>query len=228
MKACYCFAENFPMRIDLSVVRKIVVICSMALAGVILSLAFSAWKKGPAQKVLQVIPDYGSVPPFSLIERDGRHVRLFDLNGQVWIVDFIFTTCPGPCPVMTSRMRRLQSELKDKNDIRLVSVSVDPETDTPEVLSKYARGFGADSQRWLFLTGSRDAIHALATDGLHLVMERNTDVAPVPGQGPIVHSTRFVLVDRRSHIRGYYDSTDEESMHRLVGDVGKLLEEKSS
>jgi protein SCO1/2 len=211
---------------NLSGFRKVVTILTLAMAAVVVVLGVVSWKRS-GELGSAAIPVYGIVPPFSLTERSGRAIQLSDLRGQVWIVDFVFTTCPGPCPLMTSRMQRLQEEFKSKGDVRLVSVTVDPETDSPEVLSKYANDFHADANRWLFLTGPRKAIHALATDGLHLAMERNTNRALSP-EGPIIHSTQFVLVDRLRRIRGYFDSTEEESLRRLIGDVNRLLGEKTS
>lgn len=174
------------------------------------------------------LPDYGAVPPFSLTDRTGRPVRLSDLEGKVWVVDFIFTTCPGPCPVMTSQMKRLQDELKGNPRVRLVSITVDPETDTPAVLSKYAAAVGGDPERWFFLTGPKNEIRDLANQGLHLAVTENPDAASNPGQGAIIHSTRFVLVDGRAHIRGYFDSTDDQFLQELARGIDRLLGEKSS
>lgn len=193
---------------------------------IVLGLGIFVLMKISAQRSMAKVPIYGTVPPFSLMERSGRTIHLSDLRGEVWVVDFIFTTCPGPCPVMTGRMKRLQEELAGKQDVRLVSVTVDPETDTPAVLSQYADRFGADHNRWLFLTGSEQAIHSLATDGLHLAVQENVPGSGVPDQGPIVHSTRFVLIDRMGRMRGYYDSTDPESMHELLAGIGQVLKEK--
>lgn len=193
---------------------------------IVLGLSIFVLMKMVSEKGKTEIPVYGNVPPFSLTDRSGRTIQLSDLRGEVWVVDFIFTTCPGPCPVMTSRMKGLQDQLAGKRDVRLVSVSVDPETDTPAVLSKYADQFGADRDRWLFLTGSKQAIRSLATDGLHLAVQDNTENSAVSDQGLIVHSTRFVLIDRLGRIRGYFDSTDSESMHGLLAGIGRVLKEK--
>lgn len=214
------------MSFDLSRFQKIMALLTLALAVGVAVMTTMTWKRSPSLPKMAPLPDYGEVPAFSLTERSGRTVQLSDLKGKVWVVDFVFTTCPGPCPMMTSQMKRLQTALKEQSIVRLVSVTVDPETDTPVVLAKYADTYGADPKQWWFLTGTRPAIHALATDGLHLVMEANPSGATVPGQGPIVHSTRFVLMDQQGHNRGYYDSTDPESMHHLVRDVERLLREK--
>jgi protein SCO1/2 len=162
---------------------------------------------------------FDPVPAFSLTNRDGRAVRLQDLHGKPWIADFIFTTCPASCPMMTARMAKLDRELPKDLDVRLVSFSVDPARDTPQVLQRYAQSYQAPD-RWLFLTGGKDEMYRLSRQGFKLGIE----IPPAPGAGapapePILHSTRFVLVDGEGRIRGYYDGFDEESMKKLVRDV---------
>ncbi|MDD5543555.1 MAG: SCO family protein [Acidobacteriia bacterium] len=179
------------------------------------------WERSKAPDM----PVYGNLPNFSLMERSGRTVQLSDLSHHVVVFDFIYTSCPGPCPMMSSRMRRLQGELKEDSPVRFVSVTVDPETDTREVLQKYADTFGADPTRWLFLTGSRDQIKSLATDGMHLALEVDAGAKTPSGQGPIVHSTRFVLVDGQGRLRGYYDSDDDDSMKQFVVDIRRVERE---
>jgi protein SCO1/2 len=114
------------------------------------------------------LPVYGSVPDFALIDQHGRSVQRGNLEGNVWIANFIFTHCPDECPLMTSEMARLQSELTHVADFRLVSISVDPDRDTPEVLSQYAERFNADPDRWFFLTGDKRAIYHLAREGFRV------------------------------------------------------------
>ncbi len=216
------------MNINLKTIKRIMIAFCLLAGITVLALAGLTWENSRDPSMSRRIPDYGAVPSFSLTERSGRTVTLGDLKGDVWIGDFIYTTCPGPCPLMTSRMEQLQHELHGQSKVRLVSVSVDPKTDTPAVLSRYATSFGADPNQWLFLTGSRAAIRSLARDGLHLTLEVDPNAKTASGQQPIVHSTRFVLVDGRGHLRGYYDSTDNDSMRQLVQDVNRLLGEKSS
>ncbi|HYU34481.1 MAG TPA: SCO family protein [Thermoanaerobaculia bacterium] len=163
-------------------------------------------------------PVLGSVPDFTLTNRDGKTVRRADLAGAPWIADFIFTRCGASCPLMSLRMARLEKELPRDLGARFVSFSVDPEYDTPKVLQEYAESFGAPG-RWLFLTGDKQAIHRLSRDGFKLPVD---DKSPVSEDEPILHSTRFVLVDGESRIRGYYDGFDEESVKRLMRDVEAL------
>lgn len=110
----------------------------------------------------------GIVPDFALRERSGRLVTRDDLGEKVWVVGFVFTRCVDECPLVSNRMARLQETFAAQADLCLVSITVDPEHDTPEVLSRYAEGFGAHPQRWLFLTGEKAAIYRLARQGFHL------------------------------------------------------------
>ena len=162
-----------------------------------------------------------TVPQFSLVERSGRKITLSQLRGKIWIADFIYTSCTDTCPLQTADMARLQDRWRNESDLELVSFSVDPARDTPQVLSRYARQFKADPQRWLFLTGDRPEIVRLIEDGFHLA------VAPVSAANRsselILHSPRFVLVDRQGQIRGYYDNRDAKARQRLNEDVSKLL-----
>jgi protein SCO1/2 len=143
------------------------------------------------------------------------------------VADFIFTRCGGACPAMTARMARLRRELPD--DVRFVSFTVDPATDTPEVLARYAANFKADT-RWRFVTGPQKDLYALSTDGFKLAAMEipPSEQKPGEGDGPFLHSSKFVLVDRAGEIRGYYDSTDEDDMKDLRADVGRLQAERPS
>lgn len=171
------------------------------------------------------LPVHGSVPDFSLIERSGRMVDRRALLGKVWVANFIYTRCSETCPLQSAEMARLQAELAAEPDVRLVSITVDPKRDTPRVLSRYASRFRADRDRWLFLTGEPGAIYRLAREGLYLPMPDPREKVRVPG-GQLVHSPRFVLVDRAARIRGYYDSTDKESLQRLRQEIRALLLER--
>jgi protein SCO1 len=165
-------------------------------------------------------PILGQVPDFTLTNRDGRPVRRADLAGKPWIADFIFTRCPASCPIMTARMAKLTRELPNDSAVRLVSFTVDPDHDTPQVLQQYAASFKAPD-RWLFLTGDKQELYRLSKEGFKLGIEMN----PLPATGsiePILHSTRFVLVDGEGKIRGYYDGFDEESMGKLERDLGAI------
>ena len=159
---------------------------------------------------------YGKVPDFKLTESSGRAVRLQDLSGKVWVADFIFTSCAGTCPLMTSQMRKLQDALP--GDIALVSFSVDPNRDTPEVLARYAKQYRADPGRWSFLTGDRTTLYNLSSNGFKLAV----DDSQGNEQEPITHSTRFVLIDKDAQIRGYYSGTEDADLKKLIQDAQSL------
>ena len=166
------------------------------------------------------LPKLGALPPFSLVERSGRPVTLDSLRGKPWVADFIFTQCAGACPAMTARLARLRTEVP--GDVAFVSFTVDPAHDTPEVLARYAANFKPDP-RWLLVTGAQKDLYALSTAGFKLAaMEVPPEEQKGQGDGPFLHSAKFVLVDGGGEIRGYYDSDDEDDMKALVGAVGRL------
>jgi protein SCO1/2 len=210
------------------------------------------------------LPVYGAVPDFALIDQNGHPVGKSDLDGKVWIASFLFTNCPDECPLLTAEMARLQSDTAHIADLRLVSISVDPDRDTPAVLSQYAERFNANPGRWLFLTGDKRAIYRLAREGFRLgivdpaepshssaikgstlararssldrqlpssvgqtsgwlqslrgwlrSVEPATAFADHGRAKDTLHSTRLVLIDRLSQIRGYYESREESALQRL-------------
>jgi protein SCO1/2 len=175
---------------------------------------------GDATDSADGLNQYGSVPDFSLTERDGTNVNLGQLRGKVWVADFMYTSCTDTCPLQTAMLAKLQEEFAGKPDLQLVSFSVDPERDTPEALTTYAARYRADAKRWYFLTGQRDRILRLVQEGFHLA------VAALPNDneptGTIPHSPRFVLIDKQARIRGYYDSRELEAFVRLKNDIETL------
>ena len=172
-------------------------------------------------KPLEGLNRYGTVPEFSLVERSGKTATLADLRGSIWIADFIYTTCQDTCPMQTAEMAQLQEQWKDRVGLKLVSFSVDPEKDTTAVLSRYADRYKADAQRWLFLTGAKEEISRIVQEGFRL------SAVALPGDGNvgsvIMHSPRFVLIDKQAQIRGYYDSRDPQALQRLKADVAILI-----
>lgn len=204
-----------------------------------------------AETSLDRLGDYGQVPAFTLVERSGRPVTREDLRGSVWVVNFIYTECKETCPTQSLQLERLQKDFVTSSDLRLVSITVDPEHDTPEVLSRYAERYGADPQRWLFLTGAKRAIYCLATKGFRMsvvdpadpnpplcgsatalpdLLRRGLAAAPAFAShgsgGLLMHSARLVLVDGAGRIRAYHLATDEESLTRLRPNIKSLLGER--
>jgi protein SCO1/2 len=168
----------------------------------------------------RTVSSYGVVPSFQLVNQSGQPFGSAQLAGKIWIADFIYTTCPGPCPMISSRMSELQKPLEE-TDVHLVSFSVDPEKDTPGVLRGYAEKLQADPARWDFLTGPKNAIYKLSHDGFKLAVSDGSDEQGIP-----VHSTRMVLVDRHGAIRGYYDATETDAITKLLADTNHLLREQ--
>lgn len=169
---------------------------------------FSLACSDPASK----LPQYGTVPPFTMTDSQGHSFDSRELAGKVWVADFIYTNCPAACPFMSARMRSVQRAVRGKNDVRLVSISVDPARDTPPVLNAFARRYGAPTDQWIFLTGVPQTVHVLAYDTFHV-----GDVL-----GKIEHSTKFVLVDKRGNIRGYYSTYDKDGIPALLKDISAL------
>jgi len=163
------------------------------------------------------LDDYGVVPEFTLTAQDGQPFDSRILQGQIWVADFIYTTCPGPCPRMTSQMHDVQNAIVKMPDVKLVSFTVDPATDTPPVLAQYAKVHGASAAHWYFLTGPVPTLQKLDRDTFKL---GNVDET-------LQHSTRFVLVDRQSHIRGYYETSESSAIARVIADVRALAREHS-
>jgi len=162
------------------------------------------------------LPTLGEVPHFQLVDQSGRAFDSSQLNGHVWVADFVFTNCEGPCPRMTSHMHQLQT--KTDNNIRLVSFTVDPARDTPPVLETYAKKFAYDSNRWSFLTGQVSTLNDLDEKAFKL---------GTIGDGEINHSTRFVLVDGKGRIRGYYGLSDGDPVAAIAKDAERLQKEAS-
>src|SRR5499427_1749088 len=162
----------------------------------------------------RTVSSYGSVPEFTLINQDGKNFGSADLRGRIWIADFVYSTCPGPCPMISSRMSELQKPL-ERTDVHLVSFSVDPAKDTPQVLRGYAERLQAEPGRWDFLTGPRSTIYNLSRNGFKLAVGEE--------KGIPIHSTRMILVDRRGEIRGYYDAVEPDAVTKLVADTTHLL-----
>jgi protein SCO1/2 len=156
------------------------------------------------------------LPDFSLIDQDGAPVTLGDLKGHVWVANFFITSCPVQCPMMNMKLRQIHRALPERAAARLVSITVDPDRDSPEVLADYAATFRARDRRWMFLTGDKQAIIRLARDGFKLPA---TD-------DPNVHSLRLALVDQDGRVRGYFDSTSDESISDLQNKMNALLNEK--
>ena len=161
------------------------------------------------------LPEIGNIPQFEFTNSDGNTVTLDNLKGKVWVADFIFTTCTMACPMMTGNMNIVHKKFKKNDNVRLVSISVYPEYDTPEVLKNYASQYDADTEKWLFLTGKEDAVKDIIRDGFKI-----GDYEDI-----IFHSEKFALVDKKGIIRAYYNGMKSEDMKQLKKDINALLKQ---
>src|SRR5437868_15193761 len=189
----------------------------------ILTLTLLLWLRQLEVTALRqrTVSSYGTVPEFLLVNQNGQNFGSAQLRGKIWIADFIFTTCPGPCPMISTRMSELQKPL-EKTDVHLVSFTVDPAKDTPEILRGYAEKLRAESGRWDFLTGAQSTIYNLSQNGFKLAVSDGSDETGTP-----VHSTRMILVDRHGEIRGYYDATEADAVTKVLADTSHLLREQA-
>ncbi|MGH7213733.1 MAG: SCO family protein [Tepidisphaeraceae bacterium] len=153
-------------------------------------------------------------PAFALIDQNGNPMTERDLAGNVWIADFVFTHCGGPCPMMTAHLAKLSKQIEHPG-VKFVSFTVDPQRDTPEVLREYAGRYDADHARWHLLTGQKKDLYDVAA-GMKITAKPATDDAP------IIHSEKFVLIDGSGQIRGYYDGNDAEALKRVAADAMAL------
>ncbi|MGZ4966546.1 MAG: SCO family protein [Chthoniobacterales bacterium] len=181
---------------------------------------FFVWRTQTNQLRQRPLESLGAIPEFRLTNQNGQPFGSAELKGKIWIADFVFTSCPGPCPLISSRMAELQKPL-EKSDVHLVSFTVDPQNDTPQVLHNYADRLNAREGRWDFLTGETNAIYDLTRNGFKLAVSDGAEELGRP-----VHSTRAVLVDRRGAIRGYYDITAPDGVTKLIADTRHLLREQ--
>jgi len=167
------------------------------------------------------LPQLGAVGPFWLKDQDGATFSEASLDGHVWVAAFMFTRCPTVCPEMVRRMRAIQERARASGvELSLVSFSVDPENDTPEVLAAYAQKYGANLASWRFLTGDLEVIRETAERGFKIGVD-GTPKAGAEHYG-ITHGTHLVLLDRHRTIRGYYQSTDSDRVDALLADAARL------
>jgi protein SCO1/2 len=179
---------------------------ALLLATLALAFLLAQLKSRVAQAPL---PDYGTVADFTLTNQNGTAISLDSLRGHPWVADVIFTRCMGPCPRMTRQMKEIQDALPPQSRTHLVTLTADPAFDTPPVLKKYAERFGADTNRWTFLTGTKRQILDLAADSLKLTaIEKEPDKRENEND-LFIHSTIFVLVDGTGRLRGIFETGGE-------------------
>jgi protein SCO1/2 len=202
----------------MSAARLAVTVGGIALATALALVARSMRPDAP-------LPVLGQVPSFRLVDQRGTPFTDASMRGHVSVVDFIFTRCATSCPRLTARMADVQSRIaQDQSDVRLVSFSVDPENDTPEVLAKYAAGTHADPARWSFVTGGVDDVERAVVVGFKMSAAK---IAKGANEYDVVHGEWFVLVDRKGNLRGYYPTGTEDEFAALLHDVRRVEKERS-
>lgn len=200
------------------------VLVLIAVVGAALLLARSRTvAPGVTESTSSPLPLVGDVPAFSMTERDGRTITNADLAGQPWVANFVFTTCPGPCPKLSARMSALQRAIGERKwPVRLVSFSVDPLHDTPEVLQQYARRFKADPAVWWFLTcDDEPRMYELVEKGFLQSVVAKTD------ESALIHSNYMVIVDGKGRLRAFHGGLDAGATERILLDLEKLLSEST-
>ena len=161
----------------------------------------------------KTLPFLGEINDFTLFNQNGIEFNKKDLIGNFWISDFIFTTCAGPCPVMSSQFQSFQEKYSKLENLNLLSISVNPQYDTPNILSDYGKRFNADFDKWNFLTGDVNEIHNLALESFNVGS----------AEDPIFHSAFFILLDDKANIRGYYNSTLDKDLDKMHSDIDILI-----
>lgn len=195
----------------------------LAMGLVLGAFAYARW--GPARVADSPLPVLSQVTGFNLTNQFGEVVTAETLRGRPWLGEIIFTRCPGPCVRMTRNLAELQSRLPRGADLRFVTLTADPAYDTPAVLRTYAERFGADSDRWHFLTGPQIQLYELATKQLLLAVAENPDPANAPPDELFIHSTRMVLVDPAGRVRAAYDGESPAAQDQVLADLRRLAAE---
>lgn len=174
------------------------------------------------------LPELGAIPSFALTNQDEVAIQSESLSGSVLVVNFIFTSCPDTCPLLTGQMKKIQEKLRGKgfNKVHLLSISVDPDTDTPEVLKKYAKEHSLDLSNWHFLTGRSQEIQKIVVGGFKVSMQQfgvTENETKDYSIMDVTHGEQFVVVDRQSRIRAYRSARSPSDLEKIVSVVAKLI-----
>jgi protein SCO1/2 len=191
--------KNFPRTIWLG----------MSLAFGLLGLGYLVSLTEMARDRKPALPVLGHIADFTLTNQDGQITTLADLTNHVWVADIIFTRCAGPCPIMTGKMEKLQDALPQTSGAKLVTLTTDPDYDSPAVMKKYGEHFGADFSRWTFLTGTKSEIANLASGSLKLSAVAKKPEEQQNAADLFIHTTIFVIVDKHAQLRGIFETGGE-------------------
>jgi protein SCO1/2 len=178
----------------------------------------------PDSKPSLIQPDHPrKLVDFSLVDSSGHAVTRLDLNGKILIVDFLFTSCSLTCPAVNSQMAQVQQQTTNQPDVKLVSITVDPRDDTPDVLQKYGQRFGANTNRWLFLTGKKTELYDLIGKSF-LAQDANDPFVYMPGN--FSHTERIAIMDSQGNLRGYFDGLNQNTASAVMDEIAKIRNEK--
>lgn len=180
----------------------------------------------------QIIPGFGQpvlpvlsyVPRFSFFDQEGKAITDKDLRGKVYVAEYFFTTCKGICPKLNANMKKVASDYANEPDFRILSYTVDPETDSVGRMKRYADSLGADPQRWYFLTGRKDSLYHLARTG-YLLDDPKNNAINIEQQ--FLHTQFMALVDKGGRVRKIYDGLKKDELDEMEKDITTLLREKS-
>lgn len=189
----------------------------LVLVALIILGSLAYWVITEADRSRYQIPVLGKLPGFKFIDQDGRPFGSGNLHGKITVIDFIFTRCQGPCPIMAGQFSQLYQLYKGSDMVQLASISVDPDYDSVSVLKEYAERQKVADSRWVFLRASIDSVVQFSERGLKIAADRES----LPGG----HSTRFILVDTEGQIRGYYDGLDNAAVEKLKNNINRLIDE---
>jgi protein SCO1/2 len=165
---------------------------------------------------------YPTIPYFYFLNDDSVIVKSTEMEGKVWVVDFFFTTCPTICPTMTKNMQKLNAATKDLHDeLQFISISINPQHDTPSILKRYREHYKATASNWQFFTGKEAETHQLGIENFQIFAGRDEE-----SEGGYAHSGAFTLVDKEGYVRGVYLGTDDKQVIQLEKDIRKLLKEE--
>lgn len=163
---------------------------------------------------------YHTIAGFSFVNQHGKIITQNDLNGKIYVCKSFFTSCKSICPIMNTEMTRVYRAFKERNDFKILSLTVDPETDSVAQLAQHAKNYGVNDDVWWFVTGSKKDLYELTRKSFLLTVEEGDG-----GPDDFIHTQNFALIDKEKHIRGFYDGTDSLEVARLITDIRTLIKE---
>lgn len=195
---------------------------------ILLAAAFMTYYYKVSKDSPKKLPVFGNpghqVKPFAFWNQDSLLITKEDVRGNIYVVEYFFTTCKGICPKMNENMSKVYEAFQGKEDFKILSHTVDPKKDTVGAMKEYSLRYQADPNQWMFLTGDKKELYDMAR--YSYLISASDDTVTIDIQGDFIHSDRFVLVDRHGKIRGQYRGTDIGEVNQLIGDIKELYREE--